>query len=63
MESKISSTQQVKLLDEIIDNAAGLPVESQDLLLMMAKAMKYTRDSMERTGQSERMSWGESIRG
>ena len=47
MVTKLGSTQQAKLLDEIIDNAVGLPLESQDLLLMMAKAMKYTKDNME----------------
>ena len=44
MTTQISSTQQAEVLDEIIDNAIDLPVESQDLLLMMAKAMRYTRE-------------------
>lgn len=38
------SAQQIKLLDELIDNATELPVESQNLLLMLAKAMSYTRN-------------------
>lgn len=42
------TAQQVKVLDELIDNAIGLPVDSQDLLLMMAKAMRCTRDCMVR---------------
>ena len=41
---KTDGVGQVKILDEIINNATGLPLESQDLLLMMAKAMRYTRD-------------------
>ncbi len=43
---KIKQSQQESILNEIIDNAAGLPVESQDLLLMIAKAMRYTRNSI-----------------
>lgn len=33
-----------QILDEIIDNAADLPVESLNLLLMMAKDMRHRRD-------------------
>lgn len=40
------SIEKVRILNEIIENAAGLPVESQDLLLMMAKAMRHTRDCL-----------------
>ena len=43
-----ASAGQVKIVDEIIDNAAGLPIENQYLLLMMAKAMRYTRDCVMR---------------
>lgn len=43
-----SSVQQAKLLDEIIDNAIELPIGSQNLLLMMAKAMQYTHNCMKR---------------
>ncbi len=57
MAVKSGSTQRVKLLDEIIDNAAGLPLEKQDALLMMAKAMKYTRDSMECSRMGEQKAW------
>ncbi len=53
MTTQISSTQQVKVLDEIIDNAIELPVESQDLLLMMAKAMRYTRECVIRQSSAE----------
>ena len=41
---KKCSNQPVAVLDEIIENAMELPVESQKLVLMIAKAMKYTRD-------------------
>lgn len=46
MTTQNTTVQQVKVLDELIDNAIGLPVGSQDLLLMMAKAMRHTRDCM-----------------
>ncbi len=49
MTMKTDGVGQVKILDEIINNATGLPLESQDLLLMMAKAMRYTRDCIYRT--------------
>lgn len=39
-----SSVKKVKILDEIIDNATELPLESQDWLLLIAKSMRYTRD-------------------
>ena len=41
---------QTELANEIIDNAILLPVESQELLLMMAKAMHYTRKCVLRQG-------------
>lgn len=37
------SVQEIKILDEIVNNAIGLPVESQNLLLLMAKGMSYTK--------------------
>ena len=33
----------VNILDEIIDNATNLPLESQKLVLLLAKGMAYTR--------------------
>lgn len=45
-----NSGQKTKIADEIIDNAIGLPVENQELLLMMAKAMQYTRKCVLRQG-------------
>ena len=41
---KINSVHQAKVLNEIIDNAAELPLDSQNLLLMLAKAMQYTHN-------------------
>ena len=38
-----SSIEEIKVLDEIIDNAMELPLESQNLLLILAKGMAYTR--------------------
>ncbi|MCM1257320.1 MAG: hypothetical protein NC307_05665 [Roseburia sp.] len=40
---KICSVGQEKVLEEIINNAIELPVESQNVVLMMAKAMRFTR--------------------
>lgn len=53
METQNTSVQQVRVLDELIDNAIGLPVGSQDLLLMMAKAMRHTRDCITQQGVAE----------
>lgn len=44
MAVQTSSPQQRKVLDEIIDNARDLPLESQVWVLMMAKAMCHTRN-------------------
>lgn len=44
----IDSDRQIKTADEIIDNAMGLSLENQELLLMMAKAMQYTRNCISR---------------
>ena len=46
MKAQSTAVQQTKVLDELIDNAIGLPVGSQDLLLMMAKAMRHTRNCL-----------------
>lgn len=48
MTAQIGSVERVKILDEIINNAIELPLESQDWLLMMAKSMRYTRNCMVR---------------
>lgn len=46
------SDGQTQIADEIIDNAIELPVENQELLLMMAKAMQYTRKCVLRQGKA-----------
>lgn len=43
-----ASRGNTKVVDEIINNAVGVPIESQYMILMMAKAMKYTRDCVMR---------------
>lgn len=40
------SGQTAGIAEEIIDSAIELPPENQELLLMMAKAMQYTRNCM-----------------
>ena len=46
MKAQSTTVQHTNVLDELIDNAVGLPVGSQDLLLMMAKAMRHTRNCL-----------------
>lgn len=46
MGAQMNLMNQATILNKIIDSAAELPLESQDLLLMIAKSMKYTRDCM-----------------
>ena len=41
--------RQNRVLKEIIDNAKELPVESQNLLLILARGMVFTRNCMMRT--------------
>lgn len=38
------SLEQGKALDDIIENAIGLPLDNQEVLLLIAKSMKYTRE-------------------
>jgi len=45
-----NSKRKTKIADEIIESAKGLSVENQELLLMMAKAMQYTRNCISRQG-------------
>lgn len=39
-----SSAEQGKVLDNIIENAVELPVDSLEVLLLVAKSMRYTRE-------------------
>lgn len=41
----------VTLADEIIDNASMLPIECQDMLLAIAKGMRFTRSCIEKQEQ------------
>lgn len=38
------------IVEEIIDNATGLPMEEQSQLLMLAKGMAYTRKCIMKEG-------------
>lgn len=53
MGMQLTSTKNGTILDEIIDNASELPLESQDWLLMMAKSMRYTRDCIVSKNEAE----------
>lgn len=44
--NQMSLLKKNEILDEIINNAIELPIESQDLLLMIAKGMRFTKDCM-----------------
>lgn len=46
MAKRMDTAKTVKgtVLDEIIERAVGLSIENQNKLLMIAKAMRYTRD-------------------
>lgn len=48
-----SSTEQEKVLDNIIENAIGLPLDNQEVLLLVAKSMRYTRECMMSKGDVE----------
>lgn len=41
-----NSVDQGKVLDEIINNATGLPPDGLEIILLIAKSMKYTRECM-----------------
>lgn len=42
-----------RVLKEIIDNAKELPVESQNLLLILARGMVFTRNCMMRQNAAD----------
>lgn len=46
MTEEICFTKKVNLLEEIINHAVALPIEGQDQILRVAKAMQYTRKCM-----------------
>lgn len=43
-------TENITLVDEIINNASELPLECQDWLLVLAKGMAYTKNCLLRQG-------------
>ena len=45
--------RQNRVLMEIIDNAKELPVESQNLLLILARGMVFTRNCMMRQNAAD----------
>ena len=53
MKEEDDSVQQVKILNELIENAMELPIESQNLLLILAKGMAYTRDCLVKQNMAE----------
>ncbi|MCM1261207.1 MAG: hypothetical protein NC313_00695 [Butyrivibrio sp.] len=44
MAKETNLEEQTNVLNEIIENAIGLPPSNQEALLLIAKAMKYTRE-------------------
>ena len=53
MTKEMCSEKQDSVLDEIIDNAVGLPLESQRFLLILAKGMAFTRQCLSASVQPE----------
>lgn len=48
MKSYTNNIEKIKVLNEIIENAKELPLESQNLILMIAKGMSYTKEYLEK---------------
>lgn len=48
MANQRESAKKLRTLNAIVVHARELPAEGQELLLMMAKAMRYTRDCVEK---------------
>lgn len=44
MTNQTKPNEENETLDNLIDNAKKLPLDSQMVLLMVAKAMRYTQD-------------------
>ena len=49
----MKSDREKSLLNELIDGAAELPLESQRLLLILAQSMAYTRDCIAKENSPE----------
>nr|WP_296476134.1 hypothetical protein [uncultured Acetatifactor sp.] len=54
MTKQKGSANNAAIANEIINNAVDLPLESQKVILMIAKSMKYARDCMIEHGETER---------
>lgn len=45
---KMESTGGAKIVDTVVEQAMELPIESQEIILTVAKAMQYTRYCMKK---------------
>lgn len=54
MAVQTSSTNKAAIINEIIDNAVELPLEGQNVVLLIAKSMKYTRECVMRQKEAEK---------
>ncbi len=53
MTLQTSSANKMAIVNEIINNAVELPLEGQNVILLIAKSMKYTRECMMRQKEAE----------
>lgn len=53
MTLQTNSANKVSIVNEIINNAVELPLEGQNVVLLIAKSMKYTRECMTRQKEAE----------
>lgn len=53
MAVQTSPANKAAIVNEIIDNAVELPLESQNVVLLIAKSMKYTRECVMRQKEAE----------
>lgn len=53
MTMQTESVSKVAIVNEIINNAVELPLEGQNVVLLIAKSMKYTRECMMRQKEAE----------
>lgn len=53
MTTQTGSTNKAALVNEIINNAGELPLEGQNVVLLIAKSMKYTRECVMRQKEAE----------
>lgn len=53
MTLQTSSANKMAIVNEIINNAVELPLEGQNVILLIAKSMKYTRECMMKQKEAE----------